>query len=590
MRQFFKFFFASCLGILTALLVLFLIAAIVGGRAANQALHAEKIKPNSVLRLQFNTEIPERSNNRPLDANTFNIQTNIGLSDMVKAIDYASEDDNIQGIFLDLEGFPNGQVTASTLRKALVDFKESGKFIVAYSDSYSQNAYQLAAVADEIYVHHMGGIDFRGFATFIPFFKDMFDKLGVQWQVVYKGQYKGASEPYRLNEMSEANRKQIRQYLNALYDEFLAGIGSSRDIDPKRLREMADNMEIRNAEAALQAGLVTKTGYREEVMTDLRNRIGLGEDDKLLMPSVQQYWSSVDMNLPKSGRNQIALVYAEGTIVNGEGEEGMTGGRKYAKIIQEIRKNKKVKAIVLRVNSPGGSALASEDIWHELQLAQEEGIPVIASMGDVAASGGYYISCGADTILADPATITGSIGVVGMIPSFKGLLEDKLGVHFDTVLTGPFADGISPIFPIDKKTWNILDEEIDRMYTTFKKRVAEGRSLTMDQVEEIAQGRVWAGKDALEIGLVDKMGGLPEAIDIAASKAGVEEFLLIEYPKTKDPVNQVLELILGKDEGLVRSRLIESELGAYAPFYKYIKELKTMEGPQARLPFFIDYR
>jgi protease-4 len=268
----------------------------------------------------------------------------------------------------------------------------------------------------------------------------------------------------------------------------------------------------------------------------------------------------------------------------------MTGGKKYARLIREIRKKDKVKAIVVRVNSPGGSALASEDIWHELQLASEEGLPVIASMGDLAASGGYYISCGADTIVADPATLTGSIGVVGMIPNMQELMDEKLGIHFDTVLTGPYADGISPFFPIDKQTWSILNNEIDSLYTVFKSRVAKGRSMSMDEVETVAQGRVWAGRDALEVGLVDKMGDLQDAIDIAASKAGVDEYLLVEYPKIKDPLNQLMDMILGNDNNQVRSRVIEAELGEYASYYRHLKELKEMEGVQARLPFFIEFR
>lgn len=590
MRQFLKFFFASCLGILVSLLLIALIASIVAGRAANKALMSEAIKPNSVLHLSFKTGIPERSNNKPFEAENFNTQTNLGLSDMVKAIEKAGQDDNIQGIFLDLEGFPDGQVTASTIRKALLKFKESEKFIVSYSEAYSQAAYHLASTADEIYCHHMGGIDFRGYSTYIPFFKDMFDKLGVEWQVVYKGQYKGASEPYRLNEMSAPNRKQIRRYLNVLYDEFLAAVSESRGIPVERLKEMADNYEIRNAEAAVKAGLVTKTAYREEVIDDLRNRLGLTDKDKLLTPSIEQYWSNMEKDLPKSAKNHIAVIYAEGTIVGGEGEEGMTGGKKYSRIIREIRKNDKTAAIVLRVNSPGGSALASEDIWHELELAKEDGIPVIASMGDLAASGGYYISCGADTIVADPATLTGSIGVVGMIPNAKELLEKKMGIHVDTVLTGPFADGVSPAFPIDKTTWDILNEEIDKLYIVFKSRVAAGRSMSMERVEELAQGRVWAGKDALENGLVDLMGDLPLAIDIAASKAGVDEYLMIEYPKTKDPLNQILDMLTGQNSDQVRSSIIKGELGTYAPYYQYLKEMQRMDGPQARLPFMIEYR
>ncbi len=589
MRQFFKIVFASCFGTILGSGALILLTLLIFSSFA--AIFEEKptVKPNSVLKLDFSQEIPERTNNTQIEFQDFKPKNILGLSDICKAIKDAATDDNITGIFLDLENFSGGQVKASTIRKALIEFKNSGKFIVAYSPYYTQGTYYLASTADEVYLHPMGNIDLKGFAAFVPYLKDMFDKIGINWQVIYKGKFKSASEPYRANEMSEENRYQIREYLSALFEEYLDGISVSREKSSPELKKISNELLLKNAKDALNLGLVDQLSYKEEVLEGLKKRVGLKENEKLKFCSLQTLWSvsKEDNAFSLSSKPHIAVIYAEGNIVNGKGENGSIGAAKYTEMIRKIRKDEDALAIVVRINSPGGSAVASEDIWHELDLARKAGKPVVATMGDLAASGGYYIACGADTILADPATLTGSIGVVGLLPNMQELLDDKLGIHFDTVKVGQFSDGINGIFPVADRKLEILKNETDSLYQTFLKRVAEARSISVDSVHQIAQGRVWAGKDALEIGLIDQFGDLDQAIEIARFLTGETEAEIQEYPKIKDPWQQLLEEYVGLEESTAAKRVLKQELGEYYLWYEYVQDVKEMEGIQARLPFLI---
>jgi protease-4 len=588
MQQFFKFLFASCLGVLLAIFVIGGISTLVIGRAISKAEEPKEVKPNSVLHLSLSSVIPEHSNNAQIDPFDLENQFTIGLTDMVTALETAKEDDNIKGAFLDVDVVMGGQASLSVLRDALSDFQEEGKFVVAYSKAYSQSSYYLASVADELMLNPMGMIDFRGYGAVVPYFKDMLDKIGVQMDVFYVGDFKGASEPYRLSNMSAENRQQIREFLEAMYDEYLTDVAVSRETTPEQLRAIANRWDGHDADKALQAGLIDKVGYRDEIMTSMRERLGLEEDDDIEFTSLSNYFKSAVDPQDYSIKDKIAIVYAEGNIVDGKGEIGQVGDKKYTRILKDLRENDKVKAVVLRVNSPGGSAMASENIWREVRLLQEEGKPVVVSMGDLAASGGYYISAAADTIYAEPNTLTGSIGVFAIFPNMSELMSEKVGINFDTVRTSQFSTGFSPFIPLSEGERQIFNEEVKDIYEVFLQRVAEGRDMTRDEVHEIAQGRVWTGRKGVELGLVDALGGLDDAIQTAANLAGVEKYRTTEYPRVKEPLQQFLEDLQGTGSDQVREILLREELGQHYRFYEQLKEMREAQGVQALHPWLLD--
>ncbi len=592
MKKFFTFVFASCLGVMLASIVgfglLFMTMAAFGAAAGGG--NNVKVENNSVLTLDFSTAVPEKTNNVAADPMAFNFdqKKTVGLLDMVRSIEMAKDDNKIKGIFLDLSSTAMGSATATVVRDALLDFKDSGKFIYSYADNYSQGAYYMASTADSIFVNPRGGVEIKGYASSIPFFKDMLDRLGVKMQIYYVGNFKSATEPYRLNEMSADNKLQVREYMSGLYQVFLDDVSKSRNMTSQELHEIADKYELRNSKDAINYGFVDRLAYRDELIDALKNQLGLtGKKDKVKTVGIADY--STKLKKDYKTKDKIAVVFAEGSIVDGNGEAGSIGGKKYSKLIRKIRKDEKVKAIVIRVNSGGGSAFASEEIWRELELAKAQGLPVIASMGDVAASGGYYISCNADTILAEKNTITGSIGVFGMIPSAQEMLKDKLGVQFDTVKTAKFATGISPFMDIDDETGEIIQEGVDEIYEIFLQRVAEGRGMTTEEVNNVAQGRVWTGSKGKEIGLVDVLGGLDDAVEIAANKAGLDKYRISQYPTSKEPLQAFIEKITGQETSAaasIKDELIRSELGEEGyEVYMMMKEMKNMKGPQARMPF-----
>ena len=586
MGQFFKFVFASCLGVILASVALSIIGTMMLVGVATNAEQPKAIEQNSVLALKFDEPIPERTNNVPINAFELDQKKVLGLQDIINSIEKAKSDDDIKGIYLECDGLPTGFASMTNLREALADFKESGKFVIAYSRYYTQGAYYLASVADKIYVNPMGGIDLRGFAAQIPFFKEMLDKIGIKMQVFYAGDFKSATEPYRRTEMSEENRLQTREYVDAVYNNFLEGLSKGRGISVAELKNIANNYSARKAQQAVSLGLVDVAGYKDEAMSEMRSKIGLEEKDKLNFVSLRSYNNSRPPSKKYKGSDRIAVIYAEGTIIDGKGENGSIGDAKYTKIIEKVRKDDKVKAIVLRVNSPGGSAMSSENIWRELTLAKEAGKKIVVSMGDYAASGGYYISCMADVILAEPNTLTGSIGVFNMMPDASELLNDKMGIRFDTVKTGQFSTGIMPFYPMTEQEGRLVQAATDDIYETFLKRVAEGRGMTRDEVHKIAQGRVWTGNRATELGLVDQIGGLETAIEKAAELAEIDDFRLKEYPQIKEPFQQILEELLDMEESF-KSKVLQKELGDYYTYYKYFDEIKNMKGVQARLPFII---
>lgn len=591
MKQFFKFLLASCLGTILALVLFAGLGALIVGALASSVEKPHSAKPNTVLHLQFEQAIPERTNN--LEMNPFDLKNQkiLGLQDMLDALEAARDDANIKGVFLDLgvQGVNMGMATASVLRERLVDFKGSGKFIVAYAPYYTQGSYYLASIADEIYLNPMGGLDFRGFGAILPFYKNLLEKIGVEMQVFYAGDFKSATEPYRLTKMSDQNRLQLRELVESIYGRYLTDIGQSRNMTAAELRAIADGFKLRQAEDARTYGLVDQIGHRDAVLTALRNRLGLEEDDKIPSMTIDEYAASTGSKKDYSARDKVAVVYAEGTLVMGEGDPGSIGGDRYSKILREVRKDERVKAIVLRVNSRGGSVLASDDIWQELHLAKEQGLPVVVSMGDYAASGGYYISCLADSILVEPNTITGSIGVFAMLPNAETLLNDKLGITFDTVQTGRFSTGLTPFYPVTEEERQIMQASTDQIYEHFLKVVADGRGMTRDEVHAIAQGRVWTGDRAVELGLADRFGNLEDAIEVAVQMAGLEKYRTTEYPRIKEPLQQFIEEITGVEED-VRSQAIRAELGEFYQYYEALQELQHASGYQARLPFSVEFR
>ena len=592
MNQFFKNVFSSAIGVLLALVVLiglvFLIALIGAALGGGEQV---KVSKKTVLHIKLDQPIPEKTNNVEMSPFSFNTDKVIGLNDILSSIHHAAGDDKIEGIFLDLNpGTAIGLATAGAIRDALLEFKDSGKFIIAWSKNYSQGAYYLASVADKVYLGSLGGIDLHGFAATITFFKEMLDKLGIKMQVFYAGDFKSATEPFRRTDMSEENRLQLREFLNPLYNRFLSEIGASRGKSVAELKDMANNLRLTSGEEALRLGMVDQLGYIDTVLADMRHRIGLGEKDKLKTVSLPRYSDSFTKKITPGAKDKIAVVYAEGTILQDKGERGSIVDNKYVKMLRKIRKDKKVKAIVLRVNSPGGSAIASENIWRELVLAKEAGKPVVVSMGDYAASGGYYISCMADSIFAQPNTLTGSIGVFSMIINMGEFYNKKLKIHFDTVLTSRYSVGLNSVFEMDDFEKQHWQKYTDRMYEIFLRRVAEGRGLSRDSVHQIAQGRIWIGTKAKEIGLVDAIGDLDDAIAAAANLAGLDKYRTTEYPRLPDFFQELINELTGqKDDDAIQARLLKKELGPHYAIYQHLRDIIAMEGPQAKMQVLLNF-
>ena len=589
MGQFLKFLLASCLGLFIGFFLLMGIGALVIGQAISSSEKVKDVEANSVLHLTLDRPIPEQTNNLEIDPFAFETESTLGLTAIVDAIDRAAEDDDIKGIFLEPEQLSAiGLASSGVIRDALVDFKKKGKFIIAYGDYYTQDGYYLAATADEVLLNPLGIVDLRGFSTQIPFFKDMLDRIGVNMQVYYAGKFKGATEPYRLNELSDANRQQIRTYLDDVYNHFLMGLSDARGLSVPELRQIANDYEGIDPNSALSSGLVDVIDHRDAALNRLRDRLGLEEDEDIKRVSLSAYAKASKADKDYSVKDKIAIIYAEGAIVDGNGTPGTIGDEQYVKYIKEARKSDRIKAVVLRVNSPGGSAMASENIWKEIRLTQEAGKPVVVSMGDYAASGGYYISAAADSIFAEPNTLTGSIGVFSLIPDASDLMNEKLGIHFDTVKTGDFSLGITPFFPMSPQGARLMQIRTDSMYETFLQRVSEGRGLPRDSVHAIAQGRVWTGNAGLKIGLVDALGGLDRAIDAAATLAELDEYRTTDYPKVKDPIQQLMEQWLG-EENVRAQAMLKYQLGDQYKHYRLVKDLAESKGVQARMPYLLSY-
>lgn len=588
MRQFFKFMLASMAGFILTMVILFFLASIFVASMVSLASKKEVVlEPNSVLHLTLDKAIPERSPAAPFAFSSTNMfkTTNVpGLLETLDLIKKAAEDDNIKGIYLDLSDIPSGLATLEEIRNELLEFKKSGKFIYAYGEVYSQKAYYMASVADNICVNPEGAIDFKGLTGQVMFLKGMLAKLDINAQIIRHGKYKSAIEPFIADKMSEANKEQTITYVGAIWNHMVKQISESRKITTDKLMLVADSLSLETAEDAVEYGFADQAAYKDQFTDMLKSKLGIEENGKLNLVSLNKYKETKPLKVEKRSRNKIAIIYAVGDIGSGDGDDESIGSERISKAIRKARLDSTVKAIVFRINSPGGSALASDVIWREVLLAKEVK-PVVASMGDLAASGGYYIACAADTIIANPTTLTGSIGVFGIIPDFQKFFNNKLGITFDHVKTNSNSDYISVTRPLTPYETRIMTNNVERIYSTFIKHVSEGRSMPVANVDSIGQGRVWSGIDGLQINLVDEMGGLRKAIEVAVSMAKLEDYRIVSFPEQKDPFTQIMEDISGAEPS--ESKLKE-EFGVFYPYYKEIKSLSNMKGVQARIPYSID--
>ncbi|WP_299824028.1 signal peptide peptidase SppA [uncultured Pontibacter sp.] len=581
MLNFLKYVLATIVGMLIFFFISILI--LVGIAASASSDDEVKVKEASVLELKFDKPIVERDPKSPFAELGFSFggfSSSDGLDEIKAAIRRAKTDDNVKGIFLNMTFVDAGMGKLEEIRNELIDFKESGKFVVSYSDLSTEKAYYLASVADKIYLNPLATIEFNGMSSEMFFFKKMLDKLNIEAQIFKVGTYKSAVEPFFLEKASEANREQLNSFLNSINDYQLQNIAKARKIDVAELKNVQDNLLVRNPDDAKRYKLITDIGYFDEAIAYMKNETGKEEKDKLELVELSKYKKVKDKNVSTS-KNRIAVIYAEGDIVDGEGDEDNIGGRKYAEAIRDARMDENVKAIVLRISSPGGSALASDVMWREIQLTK--GVkPIIASMSDVAASGGYYMAMGCDTIVAHPNTITGSIGVFGVIPNIQGFLNEKLGITVDHVSTGKFSEAPTITRPMTAAEKEIVQNQIDQIYETFTSKAAKGRNMTQDKLKEYASGRVWSGTEAKQRNLVDVYGGLETAIEIAAKRAGVaDDFRLKELPARKSFFSEML----GDMSAQAKEQSVKAELGELYPYYKLYKKVETIKGVQARMPY-----
>ena len=581
MKDFIKFTFASVLGVVLAGIIFTIlgIVTMVGMVASSDT--ETVVKENSIFVLDLEGTLSERVQDNPFQTLMSEENQAYGLDDILASIQKAKDNEDIKGIYLQTAFLETSFASLEEIRHALLDFKESGKFIVAYADQYTQDMYYLASVADKIIVNPQGSISWHGLASQPIFFKDLLKKVGVEMQIFKVGTYKSAVEPFIATEMSDANREQVTAFLSSIWGRLLEDVSASRNIPVETLNKYANEMmDLQPAETYLANGLADTLLYKDGVLDYLKEISGREADESLRTLSLEDM-KNVKRNTPldKSG-NIIAVYYAFGGIDDSTSPEEGINSEKVIKDLRKLREDETIKAVVLRVNSPGGSAYGSEQIWREVVLLKEKK-PVIVSMGDYAASGGYYISCAADYIVADPTTLTGSIGIFGMFPNMEELLTDKLGLHFDMVKTNKFADMGTLARPFNSDERAAMQNYINNGYKLFVKRCADGRGMSVEAIEKIAEGRVWTGATAKELGLVDELGGLNKAIEIAAQKAEVEAYSLLTYPSKESFFSSLMNE--GKSN-YIEGQLMET-LGEAYPSIKFIQNVKDMDRIQARMPF-----
>lgn len=586
--SFWKIFFGSLLAfVMGTFLLFFIIIAFVAAVATSFSNMEVTVSPSSVLSLHLDYEIPEQTTYIPfqgLSFSDFKPAVAPGVYDIMKNIEKAKTDPSIKGIYLNFGYVGLGMANTGQIRNALLDFKKSGKFIVAYSELYTEKAYYLCSVADKVILNPKGVVEFNGMSARYPFFKGLLDKVGVQAQVFYDGKFKSATEPFRLDSMSRENELMTIALLKDVHSKVMKDIAESRKIGILQLDSINNNLLVQNAADAKKYGLVDEIWFDDQVRDYLKKQLELTESDKVDMVSLTKYLSvpgkKQDVNLET---DKIAILFASGDIVDGQGDDDNIGSEKFVKQLRKLREDDKVKAVVFRVNSPGGSALASDIIAREVQLTAAKK-PLVVSMGDYAASGGYYISAYATKIVAQPNTLTGSIGVFGIYPNMQKLFEDKLGIHFDGVETGRYSDFGDISRPMREDEKLIVQRGVDSIYSDFKTTVVKGRNINATLVDTIAQGRVWTGSQALAFGLVDTLGGLEDAISIATHLSKSSTYRLVEYPEVDKDMFELISMFReGKEQSAIRLKL-----GPFYSVYEQLQLISAMKGVQARMPFVPD--
>lgn len=589
--NFIKNVLATFVGIILFCMMSFFLLLIIGVVAsAGSSSSGKSTKSNSIIKLDLENVSNDYGGSVYIEDFDYKETNNDGLINVLQAIDYAKTDDKIKGISIE----NNATGLGSTQRKAIVDklaeFKKTGKFVVAYADYYSQGEYYLASVADTVYMNPMGSIDFKGLASEVLYMKDLQEKTGIHMEVIRHGKYKSAVEPFLQQTMSDENREQLTVLLNSIWESYVGDISKNRKIPVESLNNIATNLDARNANLALQNKLIDKIAYIDQYQNGIKKALDIKYDDDINEIEILDYIKDVNLNIKKvSAKDQIAVIFAQGEIQGGEGNVNTIGEGSINRALKEARKNDKIKAVVLRVNSPGGSALTSDIIWREIELTKKVK-PVIVSMGDVAASGGYYIACNANKIFAEPGTITGSIGVFGMVPNFKKV-ADKFGVNAEAVKTHENATGYSVFEEMSPKYKQTLTESIEIIYDTFISRVAAGRKMDKAKVDEMAQGRVWTGTMAKQLGLVDELGSLDDAIAYAAKLVKTDDYKVSLYPEYEVELADLFRKFLGMSVSSVKEDAIKSEIGTENyELLQRMNYLKQSKGVQAMMPYHLNIK
>ncbi len=587
MKEFLKYTLATITGIFLASILLFVIMlSIISAMVASGNKQAS-ISGNSVLVLKAGVTIPDRGDSSPLagfDVINMTITPAPGLNEILRNIRKASSDEKIKGILIENGISSSGWATAGEIRQALEEFRAGGKFVIAYSDYVLvQEGYYLSTAADRIFINPSSSLEFRGLSGEVMFYKKALEKLGVDVQVTRHGKFKGAVEPFILNELSRENEEQIKAFVGSIWNHVVDAISKSRGLDPAKINELADNLSGYLPTTALENRLVDGLIYRDALIDTLKIRSGLTTEDKITLVPMTRYTKVPDPQKMVSARNKISVIYASGSIAMGKGSPDNIGGNTYGDLIRKERKDSTVKAIVLRVNSPGGNAIASDIIWKELELAAKVK-PVIISMGNYAASGGYYISAPGTRIFANPATITGSIGVFGLLPNAGKFLDQKLGISTERVNTNKNSDFPSVYRPMSSYEKDVMQAGVDKIYSDFISKVAAGRGMSVEAVDNIGQGRVWSGADAMGLGLVDAAAGLTASIDSAAALAGIEKYSLKELPVQEEPYARLISQLTGD----AKIRIIKRNFGESFRFIEELGTIRELSGIQARMPYFID--
>jgi protease-4 len=587
MKSFLKYTLATITGIIIASVLFFIVILASFSAIVSSGNKPVSISNNSILVLKAGVTIPDRGDQNPLagiDLFNMTLSPAPGLNEILNNIEKASSDNKIKGILIENGLLSSGWATSEEIRNALLKFREKGKFVISYSDYIlTQECYYLATSADKIFINPGSMVDFKGLSSEVMFFKKALEKIGIDVQVIRHGKFKGAVEPFILDKLSDENRTQIKDYAGSLWNQVIGDISKSRNIPADQLNKLADNLDGNFAPRAFETKLVDGLKYRDELIDTLKIMSGVSKDKELNLISMTKYSKVPDTKTTYSAKNKIAVIYASGTIVTGKGNDSNIGGNYYADVIRKARLDTSIKAIVLRVDSPGGSATASDLMWRELELSAKVK-PVVISMGNYAASGGYFISAPGTKIYADPMTISGSIGVFGLIPNAGKLLEDKLGLTTEIVNTNKNSDFPSILRPMKPYEKELMQLSIEKIYSDFVSKVASGRKMSSASVDSIGQGRVWSGTSALKIGLVDEIGGLKDAIKGASKLAGIESFSVKELPVLEDPYTRIFSQLTGE----VKQSILKNELGESVKYYNMVQEIKAMAGIQARLPYFID--